>query len=166
MQTNSYLQMKNYFHFLVEKSNFLNDYVGFFSREYAEKEASHKGLNDPLLALFRYELGFDSPGENALAVRKIGFSIQYNDVPKDDLELQYIAINNAEDLALKVLARIRLDNYNRDHFLYNAFIQDSVQILPLELSLNNFGVDVFFNLKNKQSMKVDVNDWKDLEKVC
>jgi hypothetical protein len=38
MKENSYLQIKNYFENLVQQSKFLNDFVGFFSREWAEKK--------------------------------------------------------------------------------------------------------------------------------
>lgn len=168
MHTNSYLQIKDYFRDLVENSEFIQDFVGFFSREYKSREASYykKGLKSPTLALFRYELGFDGDGVNAVAVRKIGFIIIFNDVKNDDYDEQYKAIHEAENLALKVIARIRWDNTQKEHFLYNSFLQDSVEIHPLELNLNNFGVEVFFNLKNKQSLIVDANDWKDIDGIC
>ena len=35
-----------------------------------------------------------------------------------------------------------------------------------ELSASDFGVEVFFNLKNKQLLQVSADDWKDLDAVC
>ncbi len=166
MKENSYIEVKNYFENLVEQSNFLNDFVGFFQREWANKTASVKGLKSPTLALFKYELGFDGPDQNTLAVRKIGFAIMFNRVKRDDLEAQYNAIHEAEKLAVKILARIRYDNFLSGHILYNSFLKDSVEITPVELSGSEFGVDVQFNLKNKQNLKIDEADWKDIDNIC
>lgn len=166
MKANSYIETKKYFENLVEKSNFLNDFTGFFQREWALKKASVKGLQEPVLSLWKYELGFDGPGENSLAVRKIGFAIMYNTIKLDDLDDQYNAIHDAEQLAIKTLSRIKWDSSQQSHFLHNSFIKDSVEITPVELSGNEFGVDVTFNLKNKQILSVSPEDWKDIDNVC
>lgn len=166
MKENSYIEIKNYFENLVNQSNFLESFTGFFAREWAEKTNTSTGLQEPVLSLWKYELGFDGPGEKALAVRKVGFAIIYNSIKPDELDAQYQAIDDAEKLAIKVLSRINLDNYKQNHLLYNSFIKDSVVIAPLELSGNEFGVDVTFNLKNKQLLIVSEEDWKDLGSIC
>jgi len=166
MQETSYLEIKNYFENIVNQSNYLNDFVGFFQREWANRTASVKGLQSPSLTLFKYKLGFDGPEQNTIAVRQIGFAIMFNDIKVDDYEAQYQAIDIAERFAKKVLARINYDNHLESHFLYNSFIKDSVDISPVELSATDFGVEVFFNLKNKQLLHLDPKDWKDIEKVC
>ena len=167
MEANSYKKMKDYFENLVEQSNFLNDFVGFFQREWANRTAAYTNeLASPNLTLFKYKLGFDGPEENTIAVRQIGFAIMFTKVNNDDFEAQYNAIDLAEQLALKVISRIKYDNHNENHFLYNSFIKDSVEISPVELSASDFGVEVFFNLRNKQLLKVDPTDWKDIDQVC
>lgn len=166
MKENSYLQIKNYFENLVNQSNFLNDFVGFFAREWAIKKNRLNGLSSPILALFKYELGFDGPDNNTVAVRKIGFAILFNNLASDDIEAQYTSIHNAEALAIKVLSRIRHDSYDSSHFLYNSFIKESVDIQSLELSGNEFGVEVTFNLRNKQLLLVHQEDWKDILHEC
>lgn len=166
MKESSYIQIKNYFESLVLQSTFLNDFVGFFEREWNSKKASVKGLKSPTLALFKYKLGFDGPHENSLAVRKIGFAIMFNGIKTGDLEGQYSAIDLAEHLAVKVLSRIRIDSADPEHFLYNSLLKDSVEINPVELSSNDFGVDVIFNIKNKQILKLDPADWKDMNYLC
>ena len=94
MKENSYLQIKNYFENLVQQSKFLNDFVGFFSREWAEKKNTVKGLQEPVLSLWKYELGFDGPENNTIAVRKIGFAIMYNEVKPDEwVKLLKVLIN-------------------------------------------------------------------------
>ncbi|ANF51763.1 hypothetical protein A0O34_15165 [Chryseobacterium glaciei] len=166
MKENSYIEVKNYFENLSVQANFINDFVGFFQREWANRTASVKGLKTPALALFKYDLGFDGPDQNTVAVRKLGFAIMFNNIKPDDLEGQYIAIHDAEQLALKVLGRIRYDSNTPDHPLFNSFLKDSVEINPVELSGGEVGVDVLFNFKNKQLLKVDPEDWEDIENIC
>lgn len=166
MKENSYIQIKDYFENLVEQSNFLNEFVAFFEREWTAKKAKVGGIKAPALALFRYELGFEGNDQNTIAVRKIGFAIMFNKIPAGDFSAQYNAIYAAERLAIKVLSRIRNDSYNQDHFLYNSFLKETVEIKPVELSASDFGVDVLFSIKNKQILKVDSEDWNDLDHIC
>jgi hypothetical protein len=167
MEHNGYLKMKKYFENLVNNSKFLNGFAGFFARELLNKLASKKEpLQAPYLALFRYNLGLDGQEQNTQAVRKLGFSIILHNIKPDNYEAQYEAIDLAESLALKVLARIFFDNKKTDHFLWNSIIKESIQIVPLDHEKIGFGVEVMFNLKNKQSMKLDPEDWKDVASVC
>lgn len=166
MEQNSYKKVKQYFENLQHQSNFLKSFVGFSEREWNTRKARRNGIEYPTLALFRYELGFESPETKALAVRKIGFAVMLAVKSPDDFEAQTNAIDEAEKLALKILARINLDSNNQEHFLWNSFLKDSVQINPVELSANDFGVEVFFNFKNKQPLAVDMADWKDITQIC
>lgn len=160
----SYLRLKNYFENLVKQSNFLEDFSGYFSRELHDKE--YKMLS-PCLALFGYSLGLEGEEMATTAVRKLSFGIIYNNVKHDDYEKQYEAVDNAEFLALKISARIRLDSNNKDHFLYGALMKNSIEIRPIELEGNGiFGAEVSLKLKNFQTMKVSTDDWKDLDKIC
>lgn len=166
IQSNSYKKVKQYFKNLQEQSNFLNDFVGFSEREWNSRKASRMGIASPVLALFRYELGLDAPEKNAMAVRKVAFAVMLKVQKPDDFEGQTNAVDEAEALALKILARINYDSNDTTHFLYNSFIKESVQINPVELSANDFGVEVFFHFRNFQPMKVDLADWKDITKIC
>ena len=167
MQENSYNQIRNYFKNLVEQSKFLNGYSGFFQRELVGKMTNYTTpLQAPYLALFEYNLGFDGPDNNTIAVRKIGMALMYNKIKADDQEQQYNAIHNAEQLAGKLISRVRFDSNNPDHFLYNSFLKDSVEISAVELSATDFGVEIFFSLKNKQLLIMHTEDWKDIPHVC
>ena len=91
-QNASYLMLKDYFQRLVEKSEFLHDFVGYFSRELHNKEESIKGIKSPFLVLFNYQIGIE--GEEmatSTAVRNISIGVLKNDVPADDYEAQYQA---------------------------------------------------------------------------
>lgn len=166
-KNNSYLQLKDYFANLVEQSQFLGDFVGYFSRELHNKEQSTKGITSPCLALFGYSLGIEGEEMASTAVRKLSFGILYNNIPPDDYERQYEAIDNAEALALKVVGRLKLDSNTPEHLLYNSLAKNSVEIRPIELEgVGIFGAEVSFHLKNIQRFKLSADDWKDLDKIC
>lgn len=166
MKNNSYLKIKDYFEILVSKHKYINEFVGYFSRDLHSKSASRKGIASPYLALFKYEIGLDGSEQNTVAVRKLGFAVMFNNVAPDDFNKQYEAIDTAEQLALSILARIRFDNNKKEHFLYNSLLKDSIRILPIELSAQSFGVEVYFNLKNPQNLVVNPEDWEDIDEVC
>lgn len=163
---NGYLEIKNYFKQLTENSNSIKEFSGFFNRELQNIITSFDGVKNPYLALFKYQLGLDGPKQNTVAVRQIGFAVMFNNVDNEDFELQYQSIDIAEKIALQVLARIQYDNNRKDHILFNSFLKESVQILPVELSNTSFGVEVFFSLRNKQSLSLIAEDWKDINSVC
>lgn len=167
MRGTSYLELKNYFNQIVEKSEFLEDFIGYFSRELRNKKQSSRGIQFPCLALFNYNFGIE--GEQmatSSAVRNLSFAILL-DAPADDYEKQYEAIDKAEKLALKVASRMRFDANRPEHFLYGAFVKNGVEVRPVELDVSRlFGVEVSFQLKNIQSLKLDADDWSDVDKVC
>lgn len=167
MQNNGYLKLKNYFENITNQANFLKGFAGFFSRELANKLTSRKEpLQAPYLALFKYQLGLDGDKMKTIGLRKIGFAIIFNNIKPDDYEAQYAAIDEAETLALKVLARVRYDSNIKDHFLTNSLQKDSFNLEPVELTRSDFGVEVTFDLKNSQSLKLDPEDWKDITTIC
>ncbi len=166
MENNSYIKIKDYFRNLVDNHKQINAFSGYFNRDLQNQEASYDGIASPYLALFKYQLGLEGQKQNTVAVRKVAFAVMFNNVPADDFEAQYTAIDNAEQLALSVLARMQFDNNDKTHLLYNTFIKESVRILPVELSNTAFGVEVHFNLKNPQKLTVNIEDWEDIDKIC
>lgn len=167
MEGNGYLKMKNYFEDLVDQSNFLNGFAGFFARELFNKLGSRKEpLKAPYLALFKYTLGLDGNEQSTQAIRKLGFSIIIHDIKPDDFEAEYAAVDLGETLALKVIARMIYDSKTPKHFLWNSVLKESIQIVPIDIEKIGFGVEVSFNVKNNQSMKIDLLDWKDVDSVC
>ncbi len=166
MKNNGYLEIKDYFQQIVAKNKKINEFVGYFTRDLHHKQAAFTGLPSPYLALFKYKLGLDGGPQNTVAVREVGFAVMRTDVADDDFEEQYKAIDECEQMALQILARIRYDNNNREHFLYNSFMKDSVRILPVELRSQSYGVEVFFSFKNPQKLVVAPDEWEDIDSVC
>lgn len=83
----------------------------------------------------------------------------------DDFTGQTAAIDKAEEIALKVLSRISFDSNTIGSLIYNSFLKGSVEITPVELSANDFGVEVFFDLKSPQSLSIELQDWDDFTKI-
>lgn len=163
----SYNQLKQYFAHIVEQSQDINDYTGYFARELHSKQGSYDGVTYPCLSLFGYSIGIEGEELNSVAVRSMNFGILIGNVPADDYEAQYQAIDQAETIAWKVIARLRYDHNDKTHFLYNALLKNSIEVRPIELEgVGLFGVEVAFKLKNRQSLKLEPNDWKDVEKIC
>lgn len=166
-KTSSYKIMKDYFANLVEQSTFLNDFAGYFSRELHNKQGSYNGVAYPCLALFGYNIDVEGEQLQSSAVRSMNFGILIGDVPAGDYEEQYQTIDKAEQLAMKVIARMRFDSNNPAHFLYGALQKNTVEIRPIELEgVGLFGVEVSFKIKNIQSFKLNPDDWEDIDKVC
>ena len=63
MRGTSYLELKKYFNQIVEKSEFLEDFIGYFSRELRNKEQSSRGIQFPCQALFNYNFGIEGDGD-------------------------------------------------------------------------------------------------------
>ncbi len=163
---NSYNKIKNYFEFITEKHRSLKGFSGFSSRELLNKVGRKKSIDSPYLALFKYELGLEGPAQRTMAVRKLGFAVMFTKIDPDDFEAQYNAKDEAEKIALQVVARFRFDSNNKAHFLFNSFLKESVRILPVDLSANSFGVEVYMSLKNSQSLALNPEDWEDIDSVC
>lgn len=165
MKEISYSQIANYFKELANNAKFINDFVGFSAAEWAVKTASVDGLISPVLAMFKYQLEFEGE-QNTESLRETGFAIMYNEIAPDDFEAQNNAVNEAEANAIKILSRIKLDSADPNHFLYKSFVKNSVKITNTDLNGNSFGVEVVFNMRNKQSLKVHREDWNDIPYEC
>jgi hypothetical protein len=164
-ENNSYLKLKDYFKDLVEKSVHVKSFVGYFQRELMQKDGGDE-LESPYLAIYGYGNTLSGPEQNTISVRKISFAVMYKGVPNDNIELQYQAVDNAEEIVKKFLSRIRMDSYNPEHFLYKAFIKEGTEISPVELSITSFGSEVSLEFKNNQSLKMNPEDWNDNPATC
>ena len=162
-----YKQLKDYFHHLADKHVMIQEHVGYFSREIIEKQSSFAGITSPFLAIYDYELGLDGGELNTLGRRKLVFSIVFADAPHDDFEGQQEKIDQAERIALQLLARIRWDSHQRNHFLYGAFEKDLTRIFPIEEpQAHLYGVDVEVHFKTKAPLVVNPADWEDTFLTC
>ena len=162
-----YLQLKKYFAHLAQKHKEIKENVGYFSREIIEKTNSFAGIASPFLAIYDYELGLDGGELNTLGKRKMVFSIIFANAPFDDFEAQQEKIDQAEQIALQLLARIRWDSNDKNHFLYNAFEKDLTKIYPVEEpQAHLFGVEVEIHFSTKQPLQINPEHWEDVFLTC
>ena len=164
-ENNSYLKMKNYFQDLVSKSNLVNSFAGYFRRELLSKK-DRDDFSSPYLALFDYELVFTGPEQNTISTRKIGFAVVFQNIPEDEMELQYQSIDDAEQIILQFMARMKIDAANEQHFLYRAFKKEGAIITPVDLEDGGFGAEVTIEFHNNQSLKALPNAWTDDFLTC
>lgn len=159
---NGYLQLKKYFENIAKQHKEIKDFSGYFAREIQQKMGSFVGIDSPFLTIFNYELGLDGGDLNTMGTRKLTFSVLYYSTAFDDFETQQEAIDNAEKIALQILARIKKDHNTKEHFLYNSFEKDMTKIFPVEdTNVQVYGVDVIVHFKNKEPLIVDSNIWED-----
>lgn len=163
-ENNSYLKMKEYFEDLVNKSTLVKSFAGFFERDVIN-QLDKDSFESPFIAINGYELSLTGPEQNTIGVRKFNFAVLYSNVP-DDIELQYKAIDDAEKIILKFIARIKLDSCNPEHFLYNSFKKDDIIILPDDLFMNCFGAYASITFHTSQSLKASAEDWTDDFLTC
>lgn len=159
-ENNSYLKMKDYMKDLVSKSTLVKSFAGYFRRELLAK-IDRDDFESPYLALFDYELGFSGPEQNTISTRKIGFAVIFRNVPDDDLELQYQRIDDAEQIILQFMARMKIESADESHFLYKSFKKEGAIITPVELEDGGFGSEVQLEFNNNQSLKAKAEAWTD-----
>ncbi|WP_265427885.1 hypothetical protein [Chryseobacterium sp. YIM B08800] len=159
-ENNSYLKMKDYFEDLVSKSVDVKSFAGYFRRELLNN-MEKSDFESPYLALFDYELTFSGPEQNTISTRKIGFAVMYSNVYDDDLELQYQRIDDAEQIILEFMARMKVESADENHFLHKAFKKEGSIITPVELEDNSFGSEVTLEFNNNQSLKAHADKWTD-----
>lgn len=164
-ENNSYLKLKDYFKDLVSKSVDVKSFVGYFQRELIQKDGGDE-LESPYLAIYGYGNSLSGPEQNTISVRKISFAVMYKDIPDDDIELQYKAVDDAEAIIMEFLGRIRMDAHDPAHFLYKAFQKEGTEIVPVELSITSFGSEVSLEFKNNQSLKMQPEKWTDNPQTC
>ncbi|MGV4460721.1 hypothetical protein ACQ1Q5_04190 [Ornithobacterium rhinotracheale] len=166
MQENSYLKLYEYFQKIAEANVHIQGFAGYFQRDLENKLKSYAGLSSPYLALWHYEKGYQGEGRNTLAVISLGYVVLRNDVAPDDIEAQYRAIDECEQIAKSVNARLRFDNHNQKHFLFNAYLKEQTKITPIEMIGTGFGVQVEVFFKNPEHLTLNPDDWSDIDSVC
>lgn len=159
---NSYLQLKTYFADIAQKHKAIKDFSGYFAREVQQKMGSFSGIGSPFLTIFNYELGLDGGEMNTIGERKLTFSVLFHNPAFDDFEAQQQAIDDAEKIALQILARIKKDHNTKGHFLYNSFEKAMTKIFPVEEpNIQVYGVDVQIHFRNKEPLLVESDVWED-----
>uniref|UniRef100_UPI0039A7059D hypothetical protein n=1 Tax=Ornithobacterium rhinotracheale TaxID=28251 RepID=UPI0039A7059D len=165
-QENSYLRLYNYFKAIAEANVHINGFAGYFQRDLSNKLESYEGLSSPYLALWDYEKEYQGDDRNTVAVISLGYVILKSDVPPDDIEAQYAAIDECEKIAKSVNARLRYDNHDKSHFLFGSFLKEQTKIQPIDTEDLGFGVQVEVFFKNPEHLALKPEDWADIDMVC
>ena len=163
---NSYLKLKEYFEYIAEKSTKINDFAGYFQRDVNNKITSYRGMASPYLAIFDYKKGYLGENDNTIAAISMRYAILRTDVPFDDIEAQYRAIDECELIAKSVNSRLRYDHHKPGHLIFNAFLKDRTDIVPIDVREVGFGVEVQVFFKNPENLALNPDEWTDIDSVC
>ena len=162
-----YYQLKQYFAHLATENKALQAHTGYFAREIAQRSASYAGIPSPFLSIYDYSVGLEGEELSSLGQRQICFAVLFSDTPADDLEAQQQAIDQAEQIALQLLARIRWDSHQKRHFLYASFQKELTRIAPIEEpQAQLYGVEVELHLKTPCPLSVNPDHWHDRFLSC
>lgn len=149
----------------------LNDFgeKSFFRMDLTEIEGSFRtGISFPAMAVESPDLdGNDSSVNNSVIGRAFFFTV-YMNPRKSDYAGQDAAVDLCERIGWKIIARMRHDATNPDHFPYNKFKVASVSAIkvgPL-FTEHLYGYRFGGLISGGESLKVDPADWKDLDQIC
>lgn len=165
-RSNNYNRIRNYFKNLSEKSTLLKDFAGFLDRELRNKTNSFTGISSPFLHLWKYQKGYLGENQQTMAVISVGYAILKNNISVTDFEAIYDAVDECEKIAHHVNSRIRYDSNDPNHFLFNSYLKDRTRIEPIYMEEVGFGVEVQVFFQNPQPIKLNPDEWTDIESVC
>lgn len=166
MRENSYFKLYEYFKKISQNSVFVQDFAGYFKHDLDAKIQSFNGIQSPYLALWDYNKEYLGENQSTLAVISLGYVVLKNDVPVDDIQAQYQAIDQCERIAKHINSRLRFDNLNPKHFLFNSFLKDKTRISPVDMKEVGFGVEVMVYFKNPEILELNPAEWADIDQAC
>ena len=141
----------------------------FFRIDLKEIEGAFRsGISFPAMAVESADLdGGDSAPTNSVIGRAFFFTV-YMNPKKTDYDGQDAAIDLCEKIGWKIIARMRKDSFDSDHFLYDKFKVSSVSAIkvgPL-FTQHLYGYRFGGIISGEESLKVDPADWDDIDSIC
>lgn len=141
----------------------------FFRIDLKEIEGGFRsGITFPAMAVESPDLdGQDSDITNSVIGRAFFFTV-YMDPKKNDYDDQDTAIDLCEKIGWKLIARMRKDATDPNHFLYDKFKVSTVSAIkvgPL-FTQHLYGYRFGGLISGNESLKVDPADWDDIDSIC
>lgn len=165
----SFSKVDDYFKDLANKHVDIKDYCSTSPQELADKIQSVDGIMSPILIFFDYYCKLSGKEQRTFNNRSLAFSIMYSGIKPDDFSGQRMAKDNAEEIGLEVLSRIKVQSNMPDiGWLYNNFEKDSVTYDELIASgVDSFyGMEFHFDLKTLEPLVVTPEKWSDGNIFC
>lgn len=144
----------------------INDFVGYHKEELDNKIDSYTGIKSPFLALWKYVKTKEGKDQEAQDVIHLSYVILMQNIPEDDFDAQYQAIDHCEIIADIINARIRADHHKPQTLVHRSFLENRTRIEPVVMSHLAFGVEVHLFFKNRNFLQLNADDWEDIDSVC
>ncbi|MGB5821463.1 MAG: hypothetical protein WBG90_18415 [Saonia sp.] len=155
-----------YFTDLANNLIALND---FFRMDLTEIQGAFRSKADlPCLVLESHEGDFsDSNVQSSVNARTFAFTV-YDKPGKGDYDDQNTKLNSAEEIGLKIIARMKHDSSLPDHFLYNRFKVEDINYSKVGPVFNErlYGYRFVGEIKGNEPLRVDPADWLDGPSIC
>lgn len=147
----------------------LKDLNGFFRMDLVEIQGSFRSnAQFKCLVLESHEGNFESSNtQQSVNDRTFAFTI-YDKPRKNDFDDQNLKLSECEAAGLKVIARMRHDAFQPNHFLYNKFFVETVSYAKVGPVFTEglYGYRFIGSIKGHESLKLNPTDWNDDPTVC
>ncbi len=141
----------------------------FFRMDLMEITGSFRtGINFPAMTVESPDLdGSESSVHNSVIGRMFAFTVYVSPQNGNFAQLNE-QMDLAEKIAWKVIARMRHDARDPEHFLYNRFLVSSVRGHKVGPVFNELlhGYRMTGLITGSESLKVDAADWDDIDLTC
>ncbi len=158
----------DYFENLNAKSVYFAE-NSFFRMDLSEiTGAFRKGITFPAMSVESPEGDAEGSTKNNSVLNRTGAFTIWEKPRTGNFQEQTEKIDDCEKIGLKIIARMRLDNANPASSLYGKFDAASVRWIKVGPIFNEglYGYRFTFTIAGSESLKVDPNDWEDIESVC
>lgn len=155
-----------YFKNLQEKLIGVED---FFRMDLSEIQGSFRSsANLPCLTAESHESDFSNSRTNqSVHSRNFAFTVWYK--PElGNFNQQNQMLDESEAMGLKIIARMRQDATDKNHFLFNKFKVENVKNQKVGPTFNEqlYGYRFTGEISGTQSLIVSADDWTDIDNVC
>jgi hypothetical protein len=158
--------LTNYFSTLATN---LKDISSFFRMDMVEIQGAFRSsATFPCMVSESHEGNFNN--SNAMqSVNTITFAFTIFTKPaKADFDDQNTKLGDAEDIGLKIIARMRHDAATPSHLLYNKFKVTNVQYAKVGPTFNEqlYGYRFIGTIQGHEPLVVNPDDWNDAPTIC
>lgn len=147
----------------------LNDLNGFFRMDLTEIQGSFRSNTKfPCMVLESHEGDFgDSNVMQSVNNRTIAFTI-YTKPEHQNYTDQNTKLATAEEIGLKILARMRHDAATPGNILYNNFKIETITYAKVGPVFNEqlYGYRFIGSIKTHKALTINPNDWSDNPTTC
>lgn len=130
--------------------------------------AFRSGITFPAMVVESPEGDLNGSSIHNSVIQRTGAFTVYKKPTKGNFQQQNEYLDDCEKLGLKIVARMRLDNANPDHAMYQRFDIPGISWIKVGPIFNEnlYGYRFTYPIKGSEPLTVNPADWQDLDSVC